>query len=186
MHDRAMEDAEARATFAGQEVFIQGRIDPYHRFTARRHPGLAEAIEREVERMLATRVTLVHGDYSPKNLLALSGRPKMLDFEVAHWGDPSFDVAFCLTHLVLKVIHFPNGRTRYLDVARIYWDGYGSPLDEGAVVAELGCLLLARIDGKSKEDYITAEPERQGARDLGAWLLCERPGIGELWRRLSA
>jgi hypothetical protein len=40
-------------------------------------------------------------------------------------------------------------------------------------VAEVGCLLLARIDGKSPVEYITDEPTRDLVRDLGAQLVTE-------------
>lgn len=186
MHRRAARDGTARQTFDDQEVFIQGRIDPYHRFTARAHPDLAPLIEAEVQRMLAHRVTLVHGDYSPKNLFIYPDRAFMLDFEVAHWGDPAFDVAFCLTHLLLKVIHFPDRRDDYLWVAKSYWDGYGDRSVEQNTIRELGCLLLARIDGKSKEDYMTQPVEKDAARTLARELILNPPASLEaVWQRLS-
>lgn len=186
-HRKAATDVIARKTFADIEVFIQGRVDPYHRFTARAHPDLAPAIDAEVQRMLAHRVTLVHGDYSPKNLFAYPDRVLMLDFEVAHWGDPAFDVAFCLTHLLLKVIHFRERADEYLRVAQAYWRGYGPTAEEEAnTLRELGCLLLARIDGKSKEDYIRLDSEKQQARDVARWLLLERPpSIEAVWEKLQ-
>jgi 5-methylthioribose kinase len=176
--------------FGDTELFIQGRIDPYHRFTARAHPDLAPLIEAEVERMLGHRLALVHGDYSPKNLIVYGGPPAhvlMLDFEVAHWGDPAFDVAFCLAHLLLTAIHLPSRRREYLEVASAYCRGYqGGLARERDILAELGCLLLARIDGKSKEDYITTGEEREEARLLARWLLTEQPGqLGALWARMD-
>ena len=186
MHRRASKDQMAQEMFDDQEVFIQGRIDPYHRFTAQAHPDLAPLIEAEVQRMLAHRVTLVHGDYSPKNLFIYPDRAFMLDFEVAHWGDPAFDVAFCLTHLLLKVIHFPARRDEYLQVAKSYWDGYGDASIEQNTIRELGCLLLARIDGKSKEDYITQPVEKDAARTLARELILNPPvSLEAVWQRLS-
>ena len=186
-HTLARSDERARQTFSGQDVFLQGRVDPYHRFTARRHPDLAPWIEAEVARLLAHQETLVHGDYSPKNLFAYPEQVMMLDFEVAHWGDPAFDVAFCLTHLILKVIHFPARRADYLGVAEAFWNGYGPAVEtEVNTLRELGCLLLARIDGKSKEDYIQLEDEREEARALARWLLTKPPeSIAAVWRRLT-
>ncbi len=191
MHARAARDPRTQTWFGDQEVFIQGRIDPYHRFTAKAHPDLAPLIEAEVARMLAHRTTLVHGDYSPKNLFVYPDRVLMLDFEVAHYGDPAFDVAFCLTHLLLKVIHFPSRRADYLRVAEAYWQGYSGvpgldPDVEQNTIRELACLMLARIDGKSKEDYITMEHEKQQARDLARWLFVARPAALEtVWRELA-
>ncbi len=186
MHRRAAADPRAREWFIDQNVFIEGRIDPYHRFTARAHPDLAPLIHAEVDRMLAHRVTLVHGDYSPKNLFAYPDKVMMLDFEVAHWGDPAFDVAFCLTHLILKVIHFPSRKDEYLRVAQAYWHGYGDPSVEENTIRELGCLLLARIDGKSKEDYIKEEQEKDTARNLACWLIQSPPqSLESVWEKLA-
>lgn len=186
MHRKAVTDDEARRIFADQEVFIQGRVDPYHRFTARRHPDLAPLIEAEVQRMLSHRATLVHGDYSPKNLFVYPDRAFMLDFEVAHWGDPAFDVAFCLTHLLLKVIHIYERREDYLRVAESYWRGYGDRNVEGNTIRELACLMLARIDGKSKEDYIVAEEEKRAAREFArSWIVAPPPSLESIWQQLS-
>src|SRR5207253_7372618 len=100
------------------------RIDPYHRTTARAHPDLAPLIDAEIERMLNTRRTLVHGDYSPKNMFIRPNQVFLLDFEVAHYGDPSFDVAFCLNHLILPAIRFPERRARYLESAHRFRQTY--------------------------------------------------------------
>lgn len=185
MHRRAASRADVRERFADWEVFRQGRVDPYHRRAMQAHPDLAPWIEAEIERMRAHRVTLVHGDYSPKNLFVYPDRVLMLDFEVAHWGDPAFDVAFCLTHLLLTAIHFPDRKCEYLPVAEAYWRGYGDESAAANTLRELACLLLARIDGKSKEDYITLDREKNEARELARWIVREEPAsMNALWERL--
>lgn len=178
LHERSAARPDILEAFRDQTVLVQGRIDPYHRAAAGAHPDLAPAIEREIERMLGTRVALVHGDYSPKNIVAYPTHILVLDFEVAHFGDPAFDIAFCLTHLVLKGAHFVPRHHDYLACARRFWRAYragAGTLAAGAaaegVVRELGCLLLARIDGKSKIEYITDEPTRAFVRRLGRDLL---------------
>jgi 5-methylthioribose kinase len=100
----------------------------------------------------------------------------MLDFEVAHWGDPAFDPAFLLTHLVLKAVREPALACAFLDEAARFWSVYveaAGPVaaDAPAVVAELGCLLLARMDGKSPIEYLTAPAERDAVRALARALL---------------
>ena len=169
-------------SFRDQSLLIQGRIDPYHRTAAKHHPDLEPIISAEVERLLGTRQVLVHGDYSPKNIVVYPGGVLVLDFEVAHYGDPAFDVAFCLTHLVLKAAHFAPDHVRYLACARKFWDAYQSsvgqafePAFESSVVAELGCLMLARIDGKSKIEYIQDEATRDAVRKLARNLLVTPP-----------
>ncbi len=177
IHRLSAADHRARERFADQTVMIQGRTDPYHMTVAARHPALAPAIEREVARMLSRQVALTLGDYSPKNLFVYPDYVMAIDFEVAHWGDPAFDVAFCLTHLILKAIHFAPRSAPYLACATRFWDACreeGAGLaQEPDVVAELGCLLLARIDGKSPVEYIGDDRTRDLVRELAAHLITE-------------
>lgn len=175
-HVQAQHNPEVLENFSDNTNFIQGRVDPYHRTTARAQPELAPLINAEVERMLATRQTLVHGDYSPKNLFVYPDRVMTIDMEVAHYGDPAFDTAFCLNHLLLKAIKFAERHGDYLAAARAFWEAYAAqaghfPDVEAHTVRELGCLLLARIDGKSKIEYITDEPTRDFVRTLARDIL---------------
>ena len=175
IHRLAAVDEEARERFADPTVMIQGRTDPYHLTAADAHPELRPAIEREVERLLSRRVTLALGDYSPKNLFVFPDRIVAIDLEVAHWGDPAFDVAFCLTHLVLKAMHFSERADEYLAAGARFWARYrarvGDLCTEPAVVSELGCLLLARMDGKSPIEYITDEATKDRVRGLATDLI---------------
>jgi 5-methylthioribose kinase len=180
IHTLAAGDPGARERFADQTVLVQGRTDPYHVTTATRHPELAPAIEAEVERLLATRRTLTLGDYSPKNLFVYPDRVLAIDFEVAHWGDPAFDVAFCLAHLSLKAMRFVAEADGYVACAERFWSEYRAQdtaglCEESAVVRELGCLLLARIDGKSPVEYIEDDSTRDAVRVLAARMLTRPP-----------
>ena len=162
-------------------MLVQGRVDPYHRTTADRHPELAELIHAEVDRLLATRRTLTLGDFCPKNSFVYADRMLALDFEVAHWGDPGFDVAFCLNHLLLKALRFREWSASYVAAARGFWSSYAavSPgVDETELSAarELGVLMLARIDGKSPVEYITDEATKGLVRDTATRLITARPG----------
>lgn len=180
IHRLATCDRQAQARFADQTVLVQGRTDPYHMTAAAAHPELAPSIEAEVRRMLATRLTLTLGDYSPKNIFVYSDRVIAIDFETAHWGDPAFDVAFCLTNLSLKAYHLPGHTARLVDAAARFWTRYRDAeslrlCSEQAVVSELGCLLLARIDGKSPVEYIVRETVKERVRALAASLILD-PG----------
>ena len=99
------------------------------------------------------------GDWSPKNLLVYPDSVLALDFEVAHCGDPAFDVAFLLSHLVMKSVHLPQHQLQLRQAADAFLAGYGAIPPDAHVTAELGCLLLARVDGKSPGRV----PNRAGA-----------------------
>jgi len=177
IHNRTAGQLEVLDRFRDDDVFEQLRIDPFYRTVASVHPDLRPAIECELWRMLRTRRVLVHGDYSPKNILVHSQGMTLLDFEAGHCGDPSFDPAFCLTHLLLKAIAMPHWQTRFYDAAHALWRSYlaEQQVQEPAVLArdvfhQLGILLLARVDGKSPVEYLEAAGQER-ARTLGRALL---------------
>ena len=163
---------------ADEALFAALRIDPYYRTVADRHLDLAPAIERVVDRMLRSRTTLVHGDFSPKNILV--GDPRRLwviDFEVVHFGDPVFDLAFLITHLLLKAIHTRTHAEQLRGVADSFLSAYtegmtgtSAPVDESYLSEQVGCLLLARVAGKSPVAYLD-EVGRQHAWTLGTLAL---------------
>lgn len=159
---RSWHDAEAGQLFGDQTVFDQLRIDPSYRFTARRRPDAAACIHRLIERSAARRASLVHGDWSPKNLLVSNGQLWAIDWEVIHYGDPSFDVGFLLNHLLLKSIAMPQHRSALSSLAQAFLEGLASQLPAAADWIILGALehvpalLLARVEGKSPAEYFDA------------------------------
>jgi 5-methylthioribose kinase len=180
VHRASAEDPAAPAAFGAVELLEQGRIEPYHRTAAARHPDLAAAIGAEILRLEHTRLALVLGDVSPKNIFVYPDRVMFFDVEIAHWGDPAFDVAFCLTHLIVKAIVLPHVGTQLLGAAAELWQTYARgvpawPDHERHVLAELGCLLLARIDGKSPLEYVDGDATRDTVRGLAARLLLDPP-----------
>jgi 5-methylthioribose kinase len=105
---------------------------------------------------------LVHGDYSPKNVLIREGTLVLLDHEVIHFGDPAFDLGFSLTHFLSKAHHLPGMREGFADAAKFYWATYrevveelpwAADIEERAVRHTLGC-LLARVAGRSPLEYL--------------------------------
>lgn len=161
VHVHASENFDLQTGFKSKCPFEQLRIDPYHRTVARRHPDVEGTIKTEIDRILSVDRTLVHGDYSPKNVLVDRSdahlEPWILDFEVAHWGDPAFDTAFMLNHLFIKSVYNQKNFEEYIAAARLFWEGYCSTCSwdiEQETVTELGVLMLARIDGKSPVEYI--------------------------------
>ena len=114
-------DPSFRTAFAERTVFDQLRIDPYYRTTAARHPDVRPLIQKLIDDSWQIRSALVHGDYSPKNMLVQDTHVFLIDFEVVHWGDPAFDAGFLLNHLFLKAFHQPQFAGPYLSAAREFW-----------------------------------------------------------------
>ena len=191
LHVETSRDAGLLARFDDAEAFEQLRVDPYHRTVMRRWPLLETAIGTLVEEMLDRRLCLVHGDFSPKNVLVGDGRLWLIDFEVAHAGDPAFDLGFMQNHLMLKAIHRSRDFERYEAAAAAFWDAYleGVGLtiapDPTYVVLHTACLMLARVDGKSPAEYLTSS-ERLLARTVGTRLALEPPASPpEAWALLA-
>ena len=182
------------ARFANDEIFRQIRLEPYLLATAEGHPDCANALRRLAERTARTKLALVHGDVSPKNILVGAQGPVFLDAECAWYGDPAFDLAFLLNHLLLKCAWRPQWRARYLAAFRAAADAYlagvtWEPRDvfEGRSAWLLPGLLLARVDGKSPVEYLTEEADRERVRACAKPLLIaprtRLAEIAEAWRQ---
>lgn len=149
------------ARFATQEEFRSLRLDPYLGQAAARNPAVAPVLDALAAGLADARIALVHGDVSPKNILCGPEGPVLLDAECAVFGDPAFDVAFCLTHLVAKAIHAPARRGPLANTARALWGAYRDHIlwedlaeFERRVALLLLAIALARVDGKSPLEYL--------------------------------
>ncbi|HEY8358870.1 MAG TPA: aminoglycoside phosphotransferase family protein, partial [Ramlibacter sp.] len=120
IHAATADDAGLAARFATDANFHAIRLEPYLVETARVHPALAAGLLATVDRTASTRRVLVHGDVSPKNILLGANGPVLLDAECAWFGDPAFDVAFCLNHFLLKAAHLPAHAGALLDGYRAF------------------------------------------------------------------
>lgn len=175
-------DANLSGLFWDRTVFGQLRIDPYYRTTAVRHPELRGEFDELISLSLEIRNSLVHGDYSPKNMLVRGENIFLIDFEVVHWGDPSFDAAFLMNHLLLKAFHLPAAASGFVALVGEYWKTLWAALEpeaasgfEAMTLRHLGGLMLARIDGKSPVEYIQDEAEKDRVRSTATRILRERP-----------
>jgi 5-methylthioribose kinase len=153
---------ETEPAFWDRSFFESLRLEPYYGYTAEQVPDAADFLGTLVEETRARRDTLVHGDYSPKNVLVREGALVLLDHEVIHFGDPAFDLGFSLTHFLSKAHHLPGMREDLADAARFYWATYrevveelpwAADIEERAVRHTLGC-LLARVAGRSPLEYL--------------------------------
>lgn len=172
---RSADAAGLADAFANHDLFEALRIEPFFRHLLPRHPMVRTLIDE----LTADRLCLVHGDFSPKNVLVSeAGGVRVLDAECACWGSPGFDPGYLLGHLLLKYLHRPD--ERLLDVAETFWDAYRREIGdrfgafEPLVVRVVGGMLLARVDGKSPVEYLAPAAAR-AARHHGRRLLAEGP-----------
>jgi aminoglycoside phosphotransferase (APT) family kinase protein len=168
--------------FATDHLFVMIRLDPYLSATAARHADLGAALQALAERTLSTKYALVHGDISPKNILCGPSGPIFLDAECAWFGDPAFDLAFCLNHLLLKCLWNRTATADYLACFTALYERYldnvrweAADCLEHRAAALLPSLLLARIDGKSPVEYVTGAHDRTMVRQFAVPLILHPP-----------
>jgi len=180
IHARTAGRADVAERFATDHIFFPIRLEPYLIATARAHPQLAGRLDALAQTTAATKQALVHGDVSPKNILCGPSGPVFLDAECAWYGDPVFDLAFCLNHMLLKCLWRPQWSDRYLAcfdaLANAYLDGAtweARDAIEARAAALLPGLFLARVDGKSPAEYITEDWQRDAVRRVATPLLLQ-------------
>jgi aminoglycoside phosphotransferase (APT) family kinase protein len=193
IHAGTAHRAGVAAAFPTDRIFHDIRLEPYLEATARVHPDRAEALHALVEVTAATKKVLVHGDVSPKNILVGPDGPMFLDAECAWYGDPAFDLAFCLNHLLLKCLAVPAAREDFLRCFNALAETYLGGITwepkaalEARAAHLLPGLLLGRVDGKSPVEYLTEEAQRECVRVVARRLLtlpAERLGaVRAAWR----
>jgi 5-methylthioribose kinase len=182
MHETTARHTNLVEPFADHTIFVQLRVNPFYRRIQERRPEVAEVVEGIITRMLTRKIALCHGDYSPKNILTHAQGFTLVDYETAHFGDPTMDLGFFLSHLVLKAIKYYPAHGPYFDLTRAFWQGYAQitrfrPFGklQAEAIEHFGVCILARIDGTSPVDYLPEQPKREAARRLGVRTLLERP-----------
>ncbi len=161
IHSAAVDYPQLADEFAERRFFEELRLEPYYGYTATQVPEAAPFLIQLIDATRARRLALVHGDYSPKNVLVHHDKLIILDYEVIHFGDPAFDVGFSLTHFLSKAHHLTARRQAFLEMARHYWQSYmdalspdlRAPVRQQAVKHTLAC-MLARVAGRSPLEYL--------------------------------
>jgi tRNA A-37 threonylcarbamoyl transferase component Bud32 len=182
IHAYAAAQPELASDFPTDSLFHDIRLEPYLIATAREHPDLASVLVGLAARTVATKLTHVPGDVCPKNILIGPQGPIFIDAECAWWGDPAFDLAFCLNHLLLKCLWTPNAAPVFLHsfevlatayLAAVTWEAPATL--ESRAASLLPGLFLARVDGKSPVEYVTTEEDKDRVRRVARALLSSPP-----------
>ena len=191
IHGATAGRAEVAERFATDSIFHSIRLEPYLVATGMAHRDLDAQFQSLVKRTASTKLCLVHGDVSPKNILVGPRGPVFLDAECAWYGDPAFDLAFCLNHLLLKCLWTPAAQDAFLDcfdsLSSTYLASVDFPGVEKRTASLLPALLLARVDGKSPVEYLT-EPQRQLVRGIARELIPTATSLEQIrraWQRSS-
>jgi len=194
IHAATADRPDIAARFPTDRIFYAIRLEPYLIATGRVHSDLAARLDELVETTRRTKRVLVHGDFSPKNLLIGPAGPVIVDAECAWYGDPAFDLAFVLNHLLLKGAWCPQWRERYAHAfaalsaayfAHVGWEARARC--DARTAALLPGLMLARIDGKSPVEYLADGAQRGDVRAFARGLLTHPvTDVGEIARRWCA
>jgi 5-methylthioribose kinase len=188
MHEASARDHTRFAAFRDRTVFVQLRVDPFYRRVQERRPEVAAAVQPIIDEMLTRQEALCHGDYTPKNMLTHDQGFMLVDYETAHFGDPTMDLGLFLTHLLLKAVRRPELAADYFALIMACWRSYCRQVRfrpvaelERRSVAHWGACLLARIDGTSPVEYLPDDRRREVVRRLGRAILLDRVDtIGEV------
>jgi aminoglycoside phosphotransferase (APT) family kinase protein len=194
IHGATAADPSVAADFRTDAIFFDIRLEPYLLATAARHPDRATALRALVATTQANKRALVHGDVSPKNILVGPAGPVFLDAECAWWGDPAFDLAFVLNHLLLKCLWTPRAQNGFMTsfsslasayLGRVTWEPAAAL--EARAAGLLPGLFLARVDGKSPVEYVTGEADKDRVRRVARAQLAAPPSalddVAAAWRK---
>ena len=162
IHANSHNNEEYSTIFSETHYFNELRLKPYYAFTAHQLPETATFLNELIGSTKKTKLSVVHGDYSPKNILVHHEKLVLLDHEVIHYGDPAFDIGFSMTHLLSKMLHLHERREDFFNFCLTYWNAYRHQAkvlmhlkgyELRAIQHTLAC-LLARVKGKSPLEYL--------------------------------
>ena len=196
IHAATADRPDTAAAFDTYDFFFALRVSPFLLFTADRHPDVAPRLRALADDLGRRRVALMHGDVSPKNILVGPEGPVFLDAETTAYGDPAFDLAFCLTHLMLKTVWLRPHREAVMACFEALRGAYAAGLTweppqalSARAAALAAALLLARVDGKSPAPYLIDPADRDFVRREAKALLAvadlDLDGLSERWRQAA-
>lgn len=166
-HNAAAVSDEIKAKFLEGSLFEQLRVTPFYRAVMDKNPDLQPVISNLINEITTVKITLVHGDFSPKNIMATTDhRPIVLDFEVAHIGNPVFDLAFLLAHLLCKIIRAtqPDEKDLLVETAKQFIASYQQTTRLSVAASlprHIALIALARVEGVSPVNYLDAPAQQR-------------------------
>jgi aminoglycoside phosphotransferase (APT) family kinase protein len=194
MHQTSADSAREFERFRDHTVYVQLRVDPFYVRVQERCPDVAAAIAPIIEEMLTRKEALCHGDYTPKNILVHPANEgfTLVDYETAHFGDPTMDLGLFLAHLTLKAVRAPERGAEFVALMRRFWRGYCDEVTfaphrelERRGVKHYGVCLLARVAGTSPVDYLPAQPQREIVHRLARIALLNETSWEQVWKLLG-
>ena len=182
IHNRTAGDPGVMEAFSDAQFFYGLRISPYIEYVVEKYPELGGKAGKVIDMLMTGKMALIHGDYSPKNIMTDGTDMYLLDLEVSYYGHPSFDMAFFANHFLLKSVKNRQWADAYLNMLRfmkdIYFGGISftdARLLEKQVCDVLGFLFLARVDGKSPVEYLTEEADKELVRRTAFTMIERQP-----------
>ncbi|MDP1852505.1 MAG: aminoglycoside phosphotransferase family protein [Candidatus Planktophila sp.] len=157
-HHFGAEHPKYQSKFKEDTLFEQLRVDPFYRFVGDKNPYLQKSIFALIDELKSDNSTIVHGDFSPKNIMVTPGEQVyVLDFEVMHVGNPIFDLAFLVSHLLCKFFRAENDQMalQLASLADKFLSKYeASHSISSSLPLHTALIALARVEGKSPVDYL--------------------------------
>jgi len=180
-HNFGLHSQDARDKFSEDLLFEQLRITPFYGTVAGKNPQLAPKIMSLVSELKSMKSTLVHGDFSPKNIMISEDLDVfILDFEVTHTGNPVFDLAFLTAHLLCKFYREQDSRNRALlrQTAHDFLNAYDAESQQQhapSLAWHTALIALARVEGTSLVNYLDDSAQRGLAKKCKTALSADTP-----------
>ena len=159
-HNFGANSKESLDVYMEDSLFDQLRVTPFYRAVAKVNPALDNRIQELITEITTIKITLVHGDFSPKNIMITGAdKPIVLDFEVMHTGNPVFDLGFVSAHLLCKYLRTEDLAQRALlrETAFAFINSYAQTcniLVANSLPHHVAVIALARVEGVSPVNYL--------------------------------
>ena len=159
-HNFGADSKESRDAYMEDSLFDQLRVTPFYRAVAKVNPALDARIQELITEISTQKISLVHGDFSPKNIMITGvNKPIVLDFEVMHTGNPVFDLGFISAHLLCKYLRTedPAHKNPLRETALAFIDSYAQACNievAKSLPHHVAVIALARVEGVSPVNYL--------------------------------